>query len=128
MCTHCSQSPTCNISQHVQHLQSTFIRFNQTHHHTPPIFGNAAAQEMADQEKQLLLEALEEKQKQREQEAQLQEKMLQQLKASGACVGSWVKHHGGYRTIKYIKIQQSFLQAISGTLCGGVSSSVPHKS
>ena len=26
------------------------------------------------------------------------------------------------------KIQQSFLQAISGTLCGGVSSSVPHKS
>lgn len=37
---------------------------------------------MADQEKQQLLEALEEKRRQRDQEAQAQEKMLQNLKAS----------------------------------------------
>ena len=46
---------------------------------------------MADQEKQLLLEALEEKKKQREQEAQLQEKMLQQLKASDRDFGEVTK-------------------------------------
>lgn len=38
-------------------------------------------QEMADQEKQSLLEALEVKRQQREQESQAQERMLQQLKA-----------------------------------------------
>ena len=38
---------------------------------------------MADQEKQQLLEALEEKQRSREEKAQQQEKMLQQLKAGG---------------------------------------------
>ena len=36
---------------------------------------------MADQEKQSLLEALEVKRQQREQESQAQERMLQQLKA-----------------------------------------------
>lgn len=40
-----------------------------------------ARQEMADQEKQSLLEALEVKRQQREQESQAQERMLQQLKA-----------------------------------------------
>lgn len=98
---------TISYIQHITTCTASTINVHQIQPNTPPytaysIFRNAAAQEMADQEKQLLLEALEEKQKQREQEAQLQEKMLQQLKASGACVGSWVKH-GGSRTIKYNK-------------------------
>ena len=45
---------------------------------------------MADQEKQQLLEALEEKQRSREEKAQQQEKMLQQLKAGSIKMGSRV--------------------------------------
>ena len=44
---------------------------------------------MADQEKQQLLEALEEKQRSREEKAQQQEKMLQQLKAGIPGVLTW---------------------------------------
>ena len=45
---------------------------------------------MADQEKQSLLEALEVKRQQREQESQAQERMLQQLKAGENLLGQWL--------------------------------------
>ena len=90
---------------------------------------------MADQEKQLLLEALEEKQKQREQEAQLQEKMLQQLKAR-ACWNSWKVgktpwSHGVYRgpmvfTEPPKKKRKTNLSP--ARIWGGVSVGVPQKS
>lgn len=48
---------------------------------------------MADQEKQSLLEALEVKRQQREQESQAQERMLQQLKAG---LKPWGKVHNPF--------------------------------
>ena len=45
---------------------------------------------MADQEKQSLLEALEVKRQQREQESQAQERMLQQLKAGVKTMGKTI--------------------------------------
>ena len=60
---------------------------------------------MADQEKQSLLEALEVKRQQREQESQAQERMLQQLKAGVKTIGE-KSHNPPFRDERFSSIRQ----------------------